>query len=99
MRCSIKNVPRNTKIATGNRGAKFPIAPKNCTFAISLPDCFLGTQESRHIGIMTEAGYKLMFECPVRIQDCYIAMQEDGFTPLLLQNDTNYFELSCLQTA
>ena len=91
MSCFIKNVPKNTQVASGNRGIGFPTQAKECYFENPAYDCFLALQESSNLSLLTVGRQQVAINCPTRIQDCYFAMQEDGFTSIAPQEkETDY---------
>jgi hypothetical protein len=96
MSCFIKNIPRNSQVASGNRGIGFPTEAKDCYFESAAYDCFLALQESRNLGLLTVGKQQLAINCTTRINDCYVAMQEDGFTNIdTEETSTNYIQTVC----
>jgi hypothetical protein len=95
MSCFIKNVPRNAQVASGNRGIGFPTDPIDCYFENPAYDCFLAVQESRNLSLFTTTRQQIAINCPTKIEDCYFAMQEDGFTSIAPQERETDYLVSC----
>ena len=97
MACLIKNIPKNSIVSFGNTGALFPVTARECYFEAPTFECILALEESSYVNLLTEQRKRMGISCPVRIDDCYFAMQEDGFTSFTPQESENdYLKAPCI---
>jgi inner membrane protein involved in colicin E2 resistance len=63
MSCFIKNIPKNSRVASGNRGIGFPTEAKDCYFEPIDYDCFLALQESQNLSLLTVGRQQIAINC------------------------------------
>lgn len=97
MSCLIKNIPSTARVFPGNRGSGFPTSVPNCRFpTITIEgECYLLTEQFDELKILTQSELDILLNCPVRpIEECYIALQEDGVS-ILAVNDNDFYLVDC----
>jgi hypothetical protein len=98
MSCLIKNIPSSIQVFSGNRGSGFPTTVANCVFPSIIVDgeCYLVTEQFDELRVLTQAELDIIVNCPVRpIEQCYVALQEDGLTILTLNNQDDFILVDC----